>query len=151
MKILCEGQQGWDNFQQMLWWRGECWLLRKKVILVEVHPPKRESMSVLQMFSPVFLFLWNLISTLFCYWFTFSYSLSVIVARNILSEQHSRSDDHWDLNDFFDNFQIKLLYQPFLFTLHQDIYFLMSKKSKYFFSLEPMRNIRHYFYFNFAM
>ena len=29
-----------------------------------------------------------------CYLFPFSYSLFVIVARNILSEQHSRSDDH---------------------------------------------------------
>ena len=123
----------------MLWWRGECWLLRKKVILVEAHPLKRGNIAVLQMFSSVFHFLWNLISTLFCQLFLFSCSLSLIAARNILSEQHSLGDDHWDLSGFFDNFQIKLLYQPFLFTLHQYMSF-MSKKSKYCFSLELVRS-----------
>ena len=116
----------------MLWWRRKCWPLRKKLILVEAHPLKRKNIAVLQMFSSVFHFLWNLLSTLFCHLFPFSYSLSLIAARNILSEQHSPSDDRWDLNDFFDNFQIKILYQPVLFTLHQDMSF-MSKKSKCFF------------------
>ena len=58
-------------------------------------PPTKEGehVSSSNVFACVPLLV-NLISTLFCYWFTFSYSLSVIVARNILSEQHSRSDDH---------------------------------------------------------
>ena len=56
------------------------------------------------------------------------FSLSLIAARNILSEQHSRSDDHWDLNGFFDNFQIELLYQPVLIKLHQDIIFYVKEK-----------------------
>ena len=116
----------------MLWWRGECWLLRKKVILVEVYSPRRENIGVLQMFSSVFHMYWNLLSTLFCYLFPFSYSLSLIAARNVLSGQHSPRDDHWDFNGFFENFwkiKIKPLYQPFLLKLHQDISF-MSKKSK---------------------
>ena len=123
----------------MLWWRGECWLLRKKVILVEVYSPKRENIGVLQMFSSVFHMYWNLLSTLFCYLFPFSYSLSLIAARNVLSGQHSPRDDHWDFN-FFDNFwkiKIKPLYQPFLLKLHQDISF-MSKKSKCFFFLSVL-------------
>ena len=119
----------------MLWWRGECWVLRKKVILVEVYWPKRENIGVLQMFSSVFHMYWNLLSTLFCYLFPFSYSLSLIAARIVLSGQHSPRDDHWDFNGFFDNFwkiKIKPLYQHFLLKLHQDISF-MSKKSKCFF------------------
>ena len=133
----------------MLWWRRKCWPLRKKVMLFEAHPLKRKNIGVLQMFSSVFHFLWNLISTLFCHLFLSSYSLSLIAARNILSEQHSPSDDHWDLNDFFDNFQIKLLYQPVLFTLHQDMSF-MSKKSKCFFFLWTCEIIRYYFFLKFC-
>ena len=133
------------NSQQMLWWRGECWVLRKKVMLFEAHPSKRKNIAVLQMFSSVFHFLWSLISTLFFHLFPFSYSLSLIATRNILSEQHSRSDYHRDINDFFDNFQIKLLYQPFLFTFHQDTSF-MSKKSKYGF-FPWTCEVRYYFFF----
>ena len=128
--------KGNKDERRMMRWRGECWLLRKKVILVEVYSPRRENIGVLQMFSSVFHMYWNLLSTLFCYLFPFSYSLSLIAARNVLSGQHSPRDDHWDFNGFFDNFwkiKIKPLYQPFLLKLHQDISF-MSKKSKCFFS-----------------
>ena len=38
----------------MLWWRGECKLLRNRLIVVVIHQPQKESTENLQMLSSVF-------------------------------------------------------------------------------------------------
>ena len=36
-KIPYEGQQGLENSQELLWWRGKCWLLTNILIAVVIH------------------------------------------------------------------------------------------------------------------
>ena len=53
-KILCEGQLGLENFQELQWGREIYLALRDELMVVVIHLLKWESILVLRVFSSVF-------------------------------------------------------------------------------------------------
>ena len=70
LKILCEEQQWWENSQKMLWWPGECWLLRKTDFCRSPSTKEGENNSSWNI-SNVFYLYWNVFSPFFCFRFLF--------------------------------------------------------------------------------